>query len=395
MPALTYNSRLVKRIASATAFFAILGILAISGGSGECEQLVNTLAFSPDGEFLAAGMINSRDAQVPMKHYNADVCRTVELIAVSEPDRGYVVKQTFRAGNQGPLNRTTPQIAFSRGGRHLACLLKDDLSVWDVKSHRQVASPYPIPEWLWGIAYSPDERLVALASESAISFRNAITGAELHRMDGGSPIFWKPPLLIFSPDSKSFLYLSYPFRTFSVLDTRSWKTCFEDNDKASGAHAAAFSVDSRILAMAGPQSIKLLELATRESRILPMGGVAMGTDSHAQIVFMPDGRKLATAGSYGIRLVDTETGATTASVPPPSHVYVCCIAASPDGKLVATGDTRGIVTFWDGSTLAKIREVPIHGKYRIPWTVPVTLLATWGLLHWIIIRRGLILSNAK
>src|SRR5690349_19680436 len=107
-----HHFRRVKSVISVAGFVAILVMFIVSGGSGECEQTVNTVAFSPDGSYLAAGMFNSRDAQVPMKCYDADVCRTVELISMSRPNQGHVVVQTFRPGNQGPLDRMTPVIEF-------------------------------------------------------------------------------------------------------------------------------------------------------------------------------------------------------------------------------------------------------------------------------------------
>ena len=56
---------------------------------------------------------------------------------------------------------------------------------------------------------------------------------------------------------------------------------------------------------------------------------------------------------------------------------------------------QGELSRWSvaAGTLALISFV--HGRYRIPWTVPATLLGNWVLLHWILFRRGLLLKGAE
>src|SRR5579871_2214593 len=83
---------------------SLAGILAwfpYCGGTGACSEGVDRLEFSPDGRYLAATMWNCRDAQVSMKSYAADVCRTVALIDVSS-GRCTTLSQTMALGDQGP-----------------------------------------------------------------------------------------------------------------------------------------------------------------------------------------------------------------------------------------------------------------------------------------------------
>jgi WD40 repeat protein len=42
----------------------------------------------------------------------------------------------------------------------------------------------------------------------------------------------------------------------------------------------------------------------------------------------------------------------------PTHL--CCAARGPDGRLLAVGDTRGVVTVWDARTWQQVRELPAH-----------------------------------
>jgi WD40 repeat protein len=67
--------------------------------------------------------------------------------------------------------------------------------------------------------------------------------------------------------------------------------------------------------------------------------------SVGQVVFSPDGKRMATAGSDNVaRVWDVEIGKELAILPSPDRVTV--VAFSPEGKFLAVGSKDGSVRVW-------------------------------------------------
>ena len=112
--------------------------------------------------------------------------------------------------------------------------------------------------------------------------------------------------------------------------------------------AVAFSPDAKTLAVGGYQEVVLWDLATGKlARRLAAGQLG---ESVRALVFLDDGKLLAvgqgTPGSSGaVKILNVETGRTTASLDEPPDV-VHCLAVSPDGKLLAASGTYTSVHVW-------------------------------------------------
>jgi len=88
-------------------------------------------------------------------------------------------------------------------------------------------------------------------------------------------------------------------------------------------------------------SVAVWELATGKST-QPVKGLKA---SVGRVVFSPDGKRLATAGSDKIvRLWEMETGKELAALPYPDQVNV--VAFSPSGKSLAGGSQDGSIRIW-------------------------------------------------
>ena len=88
-------------------------------------------------------------------------------------------------------------------------------------------------------------------------------------------------------------------------------------------------------------SVRVWDLETGEAT-QPVKGLKA---SVGRVVFNPDGKRLATAGSDKVvRVWDVETGKELAALPSPDRITV--IAFSPDGKSLAAGSSDGSVRIW-------------------------------------------------
>jgi WD40 repeat protein len=359
--------------------------------SCETTRCLSAIAFSPDGTRLAAGMYSARDAHVRGKNYAADVSRTVEIFPLDVTGPGIIVAQTMQRGNQGPLDQRTPAIQFLDHGRQLAILLNEKrwnrenrLDVWDVDARHQVRSDSSESDVVQGFVYSPDETVVALHTGFNIFIRSLSTGADLHQNDDARALFWETPQLVFSPDGRYFATkVSSGKVKIAIWETDKWAIHHElTTGESSLITSIAFSDDSRLLAASG-DSIRVLNIETGDANELPHDP----ENYIRQIAFLPGGQTLIASSALGVELIDLETARSSLRIPAPQRSTMLCMAVSPDGKLVATGDDNGRVTLWNIATGAKIRELAIGGDYKIRWPVPVSLLALWIIAYPIVANR--------
>jgi len=187
---------------------------------------------------------------------------------------------------------------------------------------------------------------------------------------------WGSPQLAFSPDSK-------------ILASGSFDSMIKLWDVSSGTQlrslvghigwvvSVAFSQNGTMLASVGSDnSIRLWDVRTGKEKHDFSGR----TQSAMSLVFSPDGRTLATGecdgttklwdvisgnllGSLAVQSSQLESpspGAGTANV----ELRRCVndVAFSPDGQLLLSGSSEGVIYLWDVSTRALRREFPRLSK---------------------------------
>ena len=111
--------------------------------------------------------------------------------------------------------------------------------------------------------------------------------------------------------------------------------------------AVAFSPDGKTLAVGGYQEVLIWDLENAKlTKRLAAGqpGASVGA-----LAFLKDGQLAVGEGTpYGsgaVRIFDTQTGQQTQGFEEPSEV-VHCLAASPDGKLLAAGGGDALARVW-------------------------------------------------
>jgi WD40 repeat protein len=104
-------------------------------------------------------------------------------------------------------------------------------------------------------------------------------------------------------------------------------------------------------------------------------------DGHQHFVtslaWSPDGKTLASAGSYYTMLWDAVTGEPPRMIEGPQLPFVS-LAWSPDGNTLATGSFYGTVGLWESSTGQPRRTLQGHGStvFSVAWSPDGKILAS-------------------
>jgi DNA-binding SARP family transcriptional activator/WD40 repeat protein/tRNA A-37 threonylcarbamoyl transferase component Bud32 len=234
------------------------------------------------------------------------------------PDGTRFVRQEGEGATYGPLGvrdlRTGTQIVLLEG-----------MCSWDGSSSlppdRQAGcATYPDPPF--GISvprlrWSPDGTMIAAAAGTAVVVWDADTGALLHAEDPDADRI-KTDDVIFSPSSDRLFAASADSR-HRAISTRTWQV-----------------VSTGI----GGTAVGLVEFSPDGSKTL----VALQLMAH-------------TGGS--IHWFDHATQELALSKLDIHEGSLRSVAISPDGALVATAATDGIVRVWDGGTFDLLHEVPL------------------------------------
>jgi WD40 repeat protein len=226
-------------------------------------------------------------------------------------------------------------VAFSPDGRTLATASADHTArLWDVATHRQIATLRGHTDSVTGVAFSPDGRTLATSSADDTA------------------------------------------RLWDVATHQQIATVNHDDSVAR----AAFSPDGHILATASAdETAKLWDVATHQIITTLKGH----TGSVAGVAFSPDGHTLATASiDDTARLWDMTTHQLIATLPhTPKAVYVqgvLRVKFSPDGHILATGSNDGAVELWDVTRHTLIATLTGHtlGIFGMAFSPDGSTLAT-------------------
>jgi WD40 repeat protein/serine/threonine protein kinase len=321
-------------------------ITTFRGHTGE----VKCLAFSPDGETLASG---GTDSSVRLwdtvSKQGLPTLRGpgVNLALAFSPDG----KRFATGGSDGtvrvwdPANREVVTmlqghsmgivraLAYSHDGQTLISAGEDGtIKIWDVAGRRD---PNILPGQQAGfssVAFSPDGKTLAAADWQGI-FRLWDMGSreQVAALPGD-----KPPgrCVTFAPDGRTLA--TGNGNTAQLWDTRP-KAPLADFQHPGQVYSMAFSPDGRLVAVGGGSTALVWDRATRREVARLAGN---------WVEFSPDGTLLAAGLTNTVRLHDVATWHERAAFG--GHTpYVRCLAFSPAGKTLATGDWQGTLRLWD------------------------------------------------
>ncbi len=311
---------------------AVMGVLIVGLLSGcnngsqsgserviaRAEGYMVSMAFSPDWQTLVVGT-SHQGAQVwsvaddkllyklePGNARSVSLSPDGNLLALSwrSPDDKQGAVEVRQAAD-GKLVRTLPDrglaysVAFSPDGKLLAVGARDAVTLYDVQSG-EVRWSNDLPAWL--VRFSPDGKSLLIATDH-MALYNVEDGTLSREVDG-----WSEG--VFSPDGRLFAApVQQAGLAVQTWDTETWQPHYR-LDKPSDlkpppqVHNLAFSPDStRLVASTNSGTADLWDLATRQSlRTFEFAQTLGG----GEVVFSPDGKRLAIQNAYDVRIWDLD-----------------------------------------------------------------------------------------
>ena len=246
-------------------------------------------------------------------------------------------------------------VAFSPDGKLVASASLDKtVRLWDSATgvaHRTLKGH---SDTVIGVAFSPDGKLVASASQDkTVRLWDSATGVAHRTLKGHSDTVIG---VAFSPDGKLVASASLD-KTVMLWDSATGVAHRTLEGHSDVVYGVAFSPDGSLVASAShDNTVGLWDLAT---------GLAHRTlKGHSckvyGVAFSPDGRLVASASRDNtVRLWDSATGLAHRTLEGHSDV-VYGVAFSPDGSLVASASHDNTVGLWDSATGVAHRTLKGH-----------------------------------
>jgi WD40 repeat protein len=298
---------------------------------------VNSIAFSPNGELVAAG---TADGEVHVWQVSSG-----KPFLTCDAHSNWVYS-----------------IAFSPDGSNLACGSDNQtIHVWDVNS-RQALTFLQGPGYrTMTVAFSPDGNLLASGSDDhAVILWDIHSGQALKTLQGhAGPV----RSVAFSPDG-SILASGSEDWTVNLWDIHSGKVLKTLKGHVNQVRSVALSPDGNILASGSTdQTICLWDVHS--------GQVLKTLQGHTNwvrsVAFSPNGNILASGSAdQTIRLWDVHSGGTL-QILQSSASWIKAVAFGPDGNLLASGSDDNTVRLWEVQS-GKVLKT-LQGYINRAWSV--------------------------
>ena len=232
---------------------------------GSHSDVVNAVAFSPNGQLLASG---SDDY----------ICKLWDVLLKRQI-------ATFEHIN----NRSRSQIKtvdFSADSKLLATA-GIDVKLWDVNTRSEI-STLEHGRWVWAVAFSSDGRFLATGDENG-----QVNVWDIHTQKVVAQLQGDPEYIAavkFSSDNRILAGAGYK-GDIKLWKVGNWERLGTLNNSAT-ASAISFSPDSKILASTGYESINLWEVNIGE-KVATLTGPSGWLSA---VAFSPDGLALVSGG---------------------------------------------------------------------------------------------------
>ncbi|CAN5737621.1 hypothetical protein BH24ACT22_BH24ACT22_05410 [soil metagenome] len=278
------------------------------------SDAVNSVAFSPDGQFLASG-----SSDYAVRGWNVDTGQSAGTLV----------------GNLGRVS----SVAFDPDGSLLASGGFDKtIRVWKLPN----GEPFQTlnhPDWVFSVAFSPDSKILAGGgADEEIKLWSLETGEPIRTLPGHS--HWVLSVL-FSPDGKT-LISGGADKTARVWNLETGETLhtFEHPD---WVRSVTVDPDGRFLATGGEDgALRVWDLETGAQ----IHSVAGHSGPVLSVAVSADGQFLFSGGYNGKIKVWNLTSGEPLNILPGHPEGVCSVSPSHDGRLLASGGYDGEIKVW-------------------------------------------------
>ena len=307
---------------------------------------VFTVAYSPDGKFLASG---GDDSAVILWDIAA---RAQREIFIEHSD-------------------SVMSVVFSPDGKVLASASLDGfVRLWDVTARRSRRTSLTHSGWVKSVAFSPNGKLLASGGgdeAGSVMLWDASENQRVGTIPGHSSIVES---LAFSPDG-ALLATSSRDKTVRLWVAEGQRLLKTLTRHKNVVYAVAFSPDGKMLATSSrDKTVRLWKVSSGEN--FATFQIDRGRHVYSEAVaFSPDGKYLASACvDHSIILWEVEDRHEVATIR--GHDGgVTSIAFSPDGKTLASGSRDRSVFLWDLAHFNIIPSGPISKPVPDPDPVVV------------------------
>jgi WD40 repeat protein/uncharacterized caspase-like protein len=310
-----------------------------------CEQL----AFNSDGSVLAAaGLMFGEEKTVTLWDVTkGKVLRSLKAFPGQKLDWSFYNRFGFNS------------LAFNPSGNSVATGASDGkIRIWEVKSGQLVraidAGPAAIVSTKFNgassVIYSPDGKIIAAVSErgslqNAIGLWNAENGELIRYLEGQSG----PILSVAIGSDGKILATAGSDRDIYLWDLLGGRLKGRLRGHTKAVRAVAFSPDGKQIATADEHTDARIRIWDAERQKL-VGTLQGHSDIVSSLAYSPDGRNLVSVGrDKTVRLWYVQGLQLVWSVKDESNDLQTSVAVafSPDGTVVASGNTSGAIKLWD------------------------------------------------
>jgi WD40 repeat protein/serine/threonine protein kinase len=313
---------------------------------------INSLAVSPDGNWLAVGVEHKDGVFV----YNLQTRQQVAHLAAGE---------SFVCAAFSP---TEPLLAFT-SARLASEEWRTTLHLWNTAT-RQMVAELPLNNVCVGLVFAKDGQTLVTATMGHITVWHMPEGTRVASYASRIANHRYNTTFAATPDLSLAAY-AFSETQFRVIDLRDGKELWTAGTANGGVITAlAFSPDGKTLASSchNETNIRLWDVATGKQ----IGELKGHSSWVSPIVFWPDGKKMASgSGDQTIRIWDIADpkNPTCLDVLRGHRLEVWRLALLPDGKTLVSGCKDGAVCFWDTS---------VTHPHQTRVTVPARDIADWS-----------------